>query len=304
MDTRFLRTLLSVVETGSISQTARQMNITPSAVIQRVKALEDEIGQPLLQRSGNSMQASPMATAALEHARQLLSAERNLLSAASNSFDSGLLRVGVVQSIQNGFLPQILLGLQRDFPKIELRIINDVSNTLYERVMSREIDLAIITRPRSRLSKDADWSELRREKAVLIARHDIKGSHPLQLIESEPFIRYDRNYWSGRMVDAWLRRKKLNVRELYELNSLDTIVLLVNLGIGISVVPDWMPPWPEGVRVRKFELPDAPEREIGIIWSRASTSLPLIQTFVDQAHKVRKLDRTPGVLPGEDAEGL
>jgi DNA-binding transcriptional LysR family regulator len=284
MDTRFLKTLLNVIETGSISQTARQLNITPSAVVQRVKALEDEIGHPLLQRSGNAMRASPMATAALDHMRQLLSAERRLISAASSSFDSGLLRVGVVQSIQNGILPPILLGLQQDFPKIELRIFNDVSNTLYERVMTRDIDLAIITRPRSRLSKDVDWSELRREKAVLLARHDIAEDDPLALIQKEPFIRYDRNYWSGRMVDAWLRRKKLNVRELYELNSLDTIALLVNLGVGISVVPDWMPPWPDGVRLRKFALPDAPEREIGIIWSRASANLPLIQTFVNQAH--------------------
>ena len=155
-------------------------------------------------------------------------------------------------------------------------------------VIDRDIDLAIIARPHFRLSKDAEWSGLRREKTVLLARHDIAGDGPFQLLRNEPFIRYDRNYWGGRMVDLWLRSKKLRLREIYELNSLDTIALLVNLGLGVSVVPDWMPPWPAGVRLRKFELPDAPEREMGIIWSRTSTSLPLIRTFVAQAQKVAK----------------
>lgn len=286
MDTRFLKTLLNVIETGSISQTARRLNITPSAVVQRVKALEDEIGHALLQRSGHTMRASPAAIAARDYMVQLLQAESNLIAAAGSRFDSGLLRVGVVQSVLNGMMPGILQGLQQDFPKIELRIINDVSSTLYERVMARDIDLAIISRPRFRLSKDADWSCLRREKAILLTRHDVEASDPLALIRSEPMIRYDRNYWSGHMVDVWLRKKKLQVRELYELNSLDAIALLVSRGMGVSVVPDWMPPWPQGVRLRKFSLPDAPEREIGIIWSRASTNLPLVKTFVDQAHRV------------------
>lgn len=83
MDTRFLKTLLNVIETGSISQTARRMNITPSAVVQRVKALEDEIGHALLQRSGHTMRASPAAIAARDYMLQLLQAESNLIAAAA-----------------------------------------------------------------------------------------------------------------------------------------------------------------------------------------------------------------------------
>lgn len=109
---------------------------------------------------------------------------------------------------------------------VEIRIINDLSNALYEQAMNRKIGLAIIMRPHFNLSKNAEWSALRREK--------------------------------------------LRLKEIYELNSLDTIALLVNLGLGVSAVPNWMPPWPEGVHLRKFALPDAPEREIGIIWSRTS----------------------------------
>jgi DNA-binding transcriptional LysR family regulator len=58
METRFLHTFLVVVETCSLAETARRLNITPSAVVQRIKALEDEIGSPLIVRSGHSMRAT------------------------------------------------------------------------------------------------------------------------------------------------------------------------------------------------------------------------------------------------------
>lgn len=285
METRFLQTLLGVIETGSVSETARQLNVTPSAVVQRIKALEEEIGQRLVVRVGQTMRPSAAAMAALEGIRNLLSSERDVIALAGGSFDSGLLRVGVVPSVQAGILPDLLAEMQRDFPRIEIRIVSEVSNVLYERVNNREIELAIISKPTFRLSKDAVWSTLRCEKSVLLTGMDVVGDDPLELIQREPFIRYDSHYWSGKAISAWLRGTKLVTRELYELNSLDVIALLVHRGLGVSIVPDWMQPWPEGVRVRKLALPGAPEREIGMLWSRASTSLPLIRAFLGKAQK-------------------
>ncbi|MCB8881090.1 LysR family transcriptional regulator [Acidisoma cellulosilytica] len=286
METRFLQTLITVIETGSISETARRMNITPSAVVQRIKALEDEIGQPLILRAGHAMRPSPAATAALTDIHRLLAAERDLKSAAASDLDSGLLRIGVVQSVLLGILPGTLHAMHRNFPRIEIRILTDVSGQLYQAVRDREIDLAIITRPQFYLPKDTDWHVLRREKMVLLAPEDSTGEDPMQLLRQYPFIRYDRNYWGGRLVDGWLRKHKLWLAELYELNSLEAIARLVSLGVGVAVVPDWMSPWPEGIRLRKLVLPDAPEREIGIAWSRASNALPLIRRFVGEAEKI------------------
>ena len=58
MDTRFLETYLLVVDTGSIAAAARRLNVTSAAVAQRTRALEDEIGYPLIMRSGRTVSAT------------------------------------------------------------------------------------------------------------------------------------------------------------------------------------------------------------------------------------------------------
>ena len=286
METRFLQTLISVIETGSLSETARRQNITPSAVVQRIKALEDEIGQPLILRSGHAMRPSVAAMAAMDSIQRLLAAERAVKAEAEVGLDAGLLRIGVVQSMMPGILPETLHSMRQNFPRIEVRILSDVSSVLYQSVRDQDIDLAIITRPSFRLLKDMNWQVLRRERIVLLAPETSTIDDPMQLLRSEPFIRYDRNYWGGQLVDAWLRKHKLRLNELYELNSLEAMARLVSLGVGVTVVPDWMPPWPEGLRLRKLALDDALEREIGVVWSRAGTALPLVRRFVDAASRV------------------
>lgn len=286
METRFLQTLISVIETGSLSETARRQNITPSAVVQRIKALEDEIGQPLILRSGHAMRPSVAATAALDSIQRLLAAERAMKAEAEVGLDAGLLRIGVVQSMMPGILPETLHAMRQNFPRIEVRILSDVSSVLYQSVRDQEIDLAIITRPSFRLLKDMSWQVLRRERIILLAPEASTIDDPMRLLREEPFIRYDRNYWGGQLVDGWLRKHRLRPNEIYELNSLEAMARLVSLGVGVTVVPDWMPPWPEGLRLRKLALADAPEREIGVVWSRAGSALPLIRRFVDAAARV------------------
>ncbi|MFL6719014.1 MAG: LysR family transcriptional regulator, partial [Burkholderiaceae bacterium] len=54
MDTRFLESLVTVVEQGSIAEAARRLNLTPAAITQRIQALERELGTALLMRSGRT----------------------------------------------------------------------------------------------------------------------------------------------------------------------------------------------------------------------------------------------------------
>lgn len=109
---------------------------------------------------------------------------------------------------------------------------------------------------------------------------------PKLIIQSELFIRYDRNYWGGRLVETYLRKMKIKVKEHIELDSLEAIAILVDRGLGVSLVPDWLQSWPEGISVRKLNIVDAPTRDIGIMWSRGSTRLPLIRAFSREVFNV------------------
>ncbi len=78
MDTKFLESLIAVAELGSITAAARQQNLTPGAVAQRVASLESEIGATLLDRSGRGMSLTAIESQVILRARAIVQDARSL----------------------------------------------------------------------------------------------------------------------------------------------------------------------------------------------------------------------------------
>ncbi len=78
MDTKFLESLIAVAELGSITAAARQQNLTPGAVAQRVASLESEIGATLLDRSGRGMSLTAIGSQVILRARAIVQDARSL----------------------------------------------------------------------------------------------------------------------------------------------------------------------------------------------------------------------------------
>lgn len=292
METRFLRTFLTIVETGSLAGAARRLNITPSAVIQRMKALEDEIGQALLRRAGHAMQLTPAGAAILDEARRLLTIEDEIKAAATADIETGLLRVGVIYSMLTGLIPDLLVQLQHNRPGIELYILPGMSADLYPRFVDGKLDAVILVQPHFALPKPYDWVLLRQEELLLITPQTVAEASPRLILKREPFIRYDRNHWGGRIVDLYLRKIKMRPLERYELDSLEAITIMVSRGLGVALIPDWLPPWPKGVNIRQIRSIGTHTRDIGILWSRNSSRLPLIRAFITEAINAYQLKQS------------
>jgi DNA-binding transcriptional LysR family regulator len=95
----------------------------------------------------------------------------------------------------------------------------------------------------------------------------------------------DRNLWPGRLVDSYLRKVGIRPREAFEIDGGVAIAVMVDRGLGVALLPDLAPPWPEGLSLAKLPLPDATSfaRRIGIVWGRASPRLRLVYAFLEQA---------------------
>ena len=142
MDTRFLESFVAVVEQGSLAEAARRLNLTSAAVAQRIGALESEIGVHLLFRSGRTVRPTQSGAAIRVHARVFLGHIRDLKSIAVNDTPSGELRLGAVESAKAGWLPNILSGMARKYPEIEIHIVGGTPAPLYAKVVSGELDAA------------------------------------------------------------------------------------------------------------------------------------------------------------------
>ncbi len=288
MDTKFLESFLIVGECGSVAEAARRLNMTPAAVAQRIRALETELGQPLVSRVGRTVRPTAAGLAVQSHGPALVRMARDLRAIAAGDLPSGQLRLGATATAMTGLIPQITAALSARFRQIDYFLQPGSSVNLYHAVLSGELDAALIIEPQFPIPKAFGWSTIRREPLVLLAPADLE-IHDFHLaLTQQPFIRYDRNQWGGQIVDRYLRRHAISVHEWAELDALDAIAALVDRGLGVALVPDWAPPWPEGLRLQKHRMEDGELRNMGVLWANSGPRIAAIRAFVEACEGISK----------------
>ncbi|NCT70951.1 LysR substrate-binding domain-containing protein [Pseudoxanthomonas japonensis] len=284
MDTQFLNTFVVVADRGSMAAAARVLNITPAAVAQQIRTLERELGAPLIARAGRTVSLTEEGSRILQRARDLLRDVADMRSIANDSEVSGELRLGACPTALAGMLPDILARMVDKFPQINVFIRPGYSAELYRAVEAGELDAALVLQAPYNLPKTCDWQLLREEPLVMIAPARMAGRDPHELLRTEPLIRYDRNQWGGRVADDYLRAAGIVPRERFELNGLNAIAVMVDRGLGVSLVPDWARPWPEGLDLVRIPLPLPSEpRRIGMVWSRSSVRIRLVTVLLQES---------------------
>jgi DNA-binding transcriptional LysR family regulator len=274
------------VENGSIAEAARRLNLTAAAVSKRIRALESEIGAVLVTRSGRTIKPTEAGAAIVERARHFVIQARDFKSIAATDRPSGQLRLGAFQSAMSGLLPDILALMKERHPQIDIHITSGISSELYRKVSDGdELDAAIVAEPPFAIPKSCDWRLLREEPLILLTRAPAPSRKPHAILASEPFIRLDRKLWPGRLVDGYLRKVGIRPHEAFEIDGGAPIAVMVDRGLGVAILPDLAPPWPEGLSLAKLQLPDAAPfaRRIGAVWARASPRLRLVHAFLEQA---------------------
>jgi DNA-binding transcriptional LysR family regulator len=251
--------------------------LTPAAITQRIRVLEDEIGTRLLIRSGRTVTTTEAGAAILVRSRNVLVEIRDLKSLAADSTLSGELRLGAVPSSTGGFLPDALKGMMQKHPRVVFSLTRGQAPDLYRRITRGELDAAIIAAPPFTIPKSCGWRTLVEEPFVLLRL----------ILRQEPFIRQPRNGWTGRIVDAYLRKLNIRPRHRFEAPGIAEIAVLVDRGVGVSIVPDSRVHWPEGLSVRKTPFRDKSFlRRIGLVWAQASARTRLVRAFLDEVNAV------------------
>jgi DNA-binding transcriptional LysR family regulator len=284
MDTKFLETFVAVVDNGSMAAAARRLNITPAAVAQQIRALERQTNASLIRRAGRTVTVTAAGSRILEPARELLRNAANLHAVAVDDAMGGELRIGAGITALTGILPDILARTVARFPQISVFIRPGFSVDLHRAVEDGDLDAAIVLEPPFELHKSCCWLLLREEPLVVLAPQSMSGSDPHELLATQPLIRYDRNQWGGHMADVYLQKAGITPTERFELNALNAIAVMVDRGLGVSLVPDWARPWPEGLKLVRIPLPlEFEPRRLGIVWSQASIRIRLLTAFIHEA---------------------
>ncbi|PMS15463.1 LysR family transcriptional regulator [Trinickia dabaoshanensis] len=232
-----LKTFLAVVRHGTFARAGGQIGLTQSAVSAQIQRLEDELGFALFDRTGRSANLNAAGKRTFEVAQELFEVYARLATQGAASESRGLLRVGAITSVQSSLLVDAIQRFRAASPGWRIRVSPGVSLNLLAQVDSGELDLAVIIKPPFALPSELKWHLLASEAFVLLVPRKLAQEPWRALLAREPLIRYDRNSFGGRLVDRFLKRMRINVDDVVELDELQGIVGLVTAGVGIAIVP-------------------------------------------------------------------
>jgi DNA-binding transcriptional LysR family regulator len=237
---RTLKTFLAVARHGSFSAAGKEIGLTAAAVGLQIRSLETDLNQTLFDRSGRAIVLNTAGRGLVEPVKELV-ARYDALSAAQQSDPlTGMVVMGTLVSALMGAFADGLWALMRKHPGLEVKLFAGLSADFALRVDRGELDAAVITQPPERLPANLVWTALYAEPLVLIVPrrpHFTMPADPLEILTQCPFLRFDRQAWTGHLVNRALKQCGATVREGMELNSVEAIVALVRQGFGVSIVP-------------------------------------------------------------------
>ncbi|WP_053005576.1 LysR family transcriptional regulator [Kiloniella spongiae] len=286
MNSDFLRSLIALSQEGSIARAAQSQGLTATAISQRIKALEEQIGSCLTIRSGKTIQLTEAGQRILPHAKQLLRAEQDLVNSLNHNRISGQLELGVISTAMTGIIPGALNLIRNDKHDLEVQLHPGTSKQLYNRLLSDDLDAIVISAPPFSLSKELKVEVITQEPLCLIAakgslseylfiddhmERPMLSSELIEELRQKPFIQYDHNSWGGKLVTQFLRDHKISTQKFCELDALEAITVLVNSDLGLALIPDWQGPWPGGLDLNKITITDTRYYRKTILLRKMST---------------------------------
>jgi len=235
MELRQLKTLVNILDFGGFAAAGDAIGLTQSAVSLQVKALEEELGADLFDRSKRPPQPNAKAIALARKARDILRMCSDLSDFSEEQL-SGSLQLGAVPSVQATILPSALKKLRASHPDLFISIEMGLSDELTRSVYRGVLDAAIISGP-TKLSPGMSWHPFVSEALVVIAPKSCEGDDVVEILQSNPYIRFKRNTWTGELIGNTIKDLNIKVKAVIETDSLDSVWNMVACGIGVSVVP-------------------------------------------------------------------
>jgi DNA-binding transcriptional LysR family regulator len=146
LDIRMLRSLISVVDTGSVTETARQLGRSQPAISLQIQRLEDLTGKTLFHHEGRRLLLTSDGNMVLAYAKSILRLHDELVSRLSSPEVQGYVVLGVPDLYAAYMLPSVLSVFKEAFPRIRVELCCALSTPTVERVRRGEVDVALVTR--------------------------------------------------------------------------------------------------------------------------------------------------------------
>lgn len=268
---RMFKTFLAVAKYGTFAAAGKEIGLTPAAVGLQIRALEEELNQVLFDRGPRSVVLNTAGRKAVPQVEDLLVRYDALANAEDSGELSGRVLMGALVSTLMGSFADALWTLKREHPRLKVQLFVGLSSDFAYKVEHGELDAAIVTKPPRPLASNLLWTPLYHEPMVMVVPrrpHFALPDAPLDALRQAPFIRFDRDTWTGMLVKEVLAQAGVSsTHDELELNSVEAMIEIVRQGFGVSIVPQLANVrWDQDDALRVIQVPGVTTaRNVGLL---------------------------------------
>lgn len=293
MNTTNLSTFLTVMQTGSISGAAEKLFITQPAVSKRIKSLEEEFNTTLFDTVGRGIIPTAAAHELLPYAKKWLedyeSCKSNLLY--SKEVATGRLIIGTSHHIGLHHLPPVLKQFIQMYPAVQVEVKFMDSETAHKAVLEGEVALAFLTLPPTfdrRLTYHALWSDPLYFVTGVLSPLAQETDVTLLKLARTPAILPSANTFTSQITLAEFGKHNLRPYATMSTNPLESIRMLVSVGLGWSVLPETL----INQDLVKIDIKEKVElqRHLGLVINPSLTKSSSTQALLDMMNISLGLD--------------
>lgn len=283
METTELRIFQMVAETGGITSAAARLHRVPSNITTRIHQLEEKLGVSLFLREKNRLKLSPNGKVLLDYCGKILALVDHAKQAMLDPLQSGPFRLGTLESVATTELPRHLAEYHRQFPNVRLELKTGPTAEMERRVLSGELDAAIVAKPRP--NKSLSILHLFDEELVIVTDKNYPSVRSAKDVSSRTLLTFGAGCTYRKVLETWLAKAAVFPDRIVEFSSYYTILSCTVVGMGIAIMPRKVfDAFPNRIELKAHELPLQIRRSpISLIWKKEGRSLKL-ETFIEILH--------------------
>lgn len=266
MDIRGLKTFIEAAELGSFTRTGERLGYSQPTVSFQIRQLEQELGVQLFDRIGHTVSLTDAGRDALRYAQRIVLDYQEMSQVTDARREpSGVVRLGMADSLCG---PMIAAGFDRfreEFPKVSLNITTGGTTDLLRRLDHNEVDLVCTLDSHVYNTAYVLAAEEKLDvHFVAAANHPLATGEELaieQLLEY-PFLLTEKGVSYGRLLEERMAQYSHQIHPVLELSRTDQLCQLVERGVGISFLPDYVTE--EAVQSGRVVRLDVPKLQVEV----------------------------------------
>jgi LysR family hydrogen peroxide-inducible transcriptional activator len=276
MNLRDLHYLVALADLRHFGRAAEACHVSQPTLSTQVRKLEEELGVALVERAPRQVMLTPAGADIVERARRVLAEVAQMRETARRTTDpeAGSVRLGLFPTLGPYLLPHVVPRLRERFPRLELLLVEEKTETLVGMLRAGRLDAAVLALP-----MHEDWlhcEPLFEEPFMLAvpAGHALAKRHLLTLssLAHEHLLLLEDGHCLRDQALEVCSLAGAGEKEGFRATSLETLRQMVAAGVGITLLPMLAvkPPVPANDNVQLLGFRDPPHRRLALVWRRSS----------------------------------